>query len=65
MPILKVLPFLEGAEGTPSSGKKKEKIRYTYRTSEEVIEEVTKGGVHKMAREYRYLTDYILHLQMK
>ncbi|EFX79488.1 hypothetical protein DAPPUDRAFT_304466 [Daphnia pulex] len=34
----------------PSS--KKKKIQYMYRTSEEVIEEMSKGGVHRMAREY-------------
>jgi hypothetical protein len=32
---------------------KKKKIQYLYRTTEEVIEEMSKGGVHRMAREYR------------
>ena len=31
---------------------KKDKIRYTYHTTEEVVEEISKGGVRKMARKY-------------
>ncbi|KZS14455.1 Tuftelin-interacting protein 11 [Daphnia magna] len=34
----------------PSS--KKKKVQYLYRTTEEVIEEMSKSGVHRMAREY-------------
>jgi hypothetical protein len=42
------------ADGGETKSSKKDKIRYTYRTTEEVVEEISKGGVHKMAREYRY-----------
>ena len=38
---------------TASSDGKKAKTQFVYRTTEEVIEEATKGGVHKMARDYR------------
>lgn len=41
--------FLDLVE--PSS--KKKKVQYLYRTTEEVIEEMSKSGVHRMAREYR------------
>jgi hypothetical protein len=46
--------FFVIADGGETKSSKKDKIRYTYRTTEEVVEEISKGGVHKMAREYRY-----------
>jgi len=36
----------------PSTSQAKTKTRYVYKTLEQVIEEETLGGVHKMAREY-------------
>lgn len=36
-----------------STGNKKTKTQFVFRTTEEVVEEASKGGIHKMAREYR------------
>lgn len=36
------------------------KTKYIYRSSKEIYEEVTKNGVHKMAREYRLVFSIII-----
>ena len=52
--------FLQGLDQWKGDGseqsKAKKKTMYVYRTSEEVVEEAAKGGVHKMARDYSELS---------
>ena len=47
-----------------STNQRKSKPQYVYKTMEQVIEEeATQGGVHKMAREYRYKTSSFIPSQ--